>query len=76
MKDRALKIIEALKAEYNTDQFHFMMNCSMIISGPHNKTMRQTIMELLTGTKQPATKCGLHNVAEQLKASFEQISLF
>jgi len=52
------------------------MSSSMFLAGPHNKSLRTEIMLLLTGQKHPATKCGIHNVSDTMKASFEQISLF
>lgn len=76
MKDKALKIIELLRNEYNADRFHFEMNVSMFLAGPNNKGLRVQIMEILTHTKMPATKCGMYAVADKLKADFEQISLF
>ena len=76
MKDKALKIIELLRNEYNEDRFHFEMNVSMFLAGPNNKGLRVQIMEILTHTKMPATKCGMYAVADKLKADFEQISLF
>lgn len=76
MKEKAIKVIELLRNEYNADRFHFEMNVSMFLAGPNNKSLRVQIMEILTHTKVPATKCGMYAVADRLKANFEQISLF
>jgi len=76
MKDKALKVIELLKNEYNTDRFHFEMNVSMFLAGPNNKSLRVQIMEILTHNKVPASKCGMYAVADTIKANFEQTSLF
>lgn len=76
MKDKAIKVIDMLKSQYQSDKFHFDMNASMFLAGPGNKSLRVQIMEILTHSKVPATKCGMYVVADTLKANFEQISLF
>lgn len=72
----ALTLINQLKEYYNSDRFHFDMNISMFLSGPHNKGLRVEVMQAITGQKLPATKCGLHAVSDALKNSFEQLTMF
>ena len=69
-------ILIQLKDAYLADTKSFDFSASMYLSGPGNKTLRQQIMECLTGAKLPATKCGFHAVVDNLKISFDQTTLF
>jgi hypothetical protein len=75
-QEQAESILSKCKEQYNSDKFHFDMNLSMFFAGDHNKGLRQDIIEFLTGKRPPATKAGIHALADLLKQRFEQFTLF
>ncbi len=73
---RSQKLIAALRAVYTGDKFHFDFHVSQWISGDRNKQLRREIMLDITGENKPLSKCGLYAVADALKNSFDQLTLF
>lgn len=74
--EQAEHIISKCQEQYQADRFHFELNLSMFFSGNHNKTLRQDVIEFLTGKRPPATKAGISMLSDLLKNKFEQFTLF
>jgi len=70
------QIMAYLATEFKNDSFHFSFQLHMLLSGNHNKSMRQELMHDLTGIKMPVSKCGITALELQLKNRFTQTVLF
>lgn len=76
LETRATNIINQLKQSFLNDESCFDFHCSQYISGDVNRVVRQEIARQLTGEKMPLAKCCIYKVADLMKASFKQYSLF
>jgi len=69
-------IINELQKAFVNDHFKFAFTVSMYLAGDHNRRVRQAIIQIVTGEKKPANKCGIHAVEIALNAKFTQHELF
>lgn len=54
----------------------FEMDCTMLLSGDHNKKLRQAIIYVVTGEVLQFSKCSFSYVCDYIKANHLQTSLF
>jgi len=76
IEQRATDVINRLKQSFVNDSTLFDFHCSQYISGAVNRELRREIARQLTGEVKPLTQCGMYAVADVMKASFQQYSLF
>ena len=76
IEQQATNTINRLKEVYTGDNSSFDFFVSQWVTGDTNKALRQEIVRQITGEKKPASKCGMYAVADVLKYSFQQYSLF
>jgi len=72
----ATNTVNRLKENWLQDPAMMDFHCAQVISGNHNKTLRQEIVKQLTGEVRPISQCGMYAVSDIMKASFMQYSLF
>lgn len=72
----AQQVIDALQQAYNGDKFLFDVTASQYLNGDKGQELRQQIIELVTGKRQPAKACTVAAVTNALKIKFDQYSLF
>jgi hypothetical protein len=75
-QQQATNLINRLKEEYLKDPSQFDFWAAQLISGNSNKSVRQTIVQQVTGEVRPISQCGLWGTVDVLKYSFQQYSLF